>query len=140
MAKPFSMLLLQDTAPIDRSAQDLWFDPRIDREDKRDFRHYQGMATNLKRALLFGNAHSAIGLLRSCLDFALNDKVPLDGVFSAVRKAFKFTGARNLLSQITAVNELRNTYVAHHEKDLTDKAMAVAQLKVWVETLGLIRA
>jgi type III restriction enzyme len=130
---------LQSNVPADRNAQQIWFEPSIDHIDRHEVRHYQGMANNLKRALLYGNVHSAIGLLRSCLDFALNDKTVLEGVFSSVRSAFKVSGARQLLDRITAVNDLRNTYVAHHEKDLTDKALARGQLKAWVETLALLR-
>lgn len=137
-AKSMILGLLQNAVPVERSTQELWFDPRMDDVAKRDLRHYQGMASDLKRALVFGNVHRAIGLLRSCLDFALNDKTKLDGVFFAVREAFKRDGARKLLTQVTSVNDLRNTYIAHHEKDLTDKAMAEQQLRAWVETLGLL--
>ena len=97
------------------------------------------MAGNLKRGLVYGNPHSVIGLLRSCFDYALNDKNKLDGVFEAVQEAFRLPGSRKLLERITAVNDFRNTYVAHHEKELTDKGLAERSLKHWVETLALLR-
>jgi type III restriction enzyme len=77
-------------------------------------------------------------LLRSCLDLALNDTGKLEGVFAAVRDGFKIPGARNLLDRISAVNEFRNTYVAHHEKELRDKKLARDTLLYWVDTLALL--
>ena len=97
------------------------------------------MASNLKRGLVYGNPHSVIGLLRSCFDYALNDQNKLDGVFEAVREAFPLPGSRKLLERISAVNKLRNTYIAHAEQELTYKGLAERSLKHWVETLALLR-
>ena len=107
-------------------------DPRL-----RD--RYQKVAKNLKRGLVFGNPHSVIGLLCACFDFALNNKSGLGGVFEAVRDSFRLPGSRKLLERLTAVNDFRNTYVAHQEKELNDKALAEHNLKHWVETLVLLR-
>jgi type III restriction enzyme len=98
------------------------------------------MAKNLRRGLVYGNAHSVIGLLCACFDFALNDNSGLEGVFTAVRDAFRLPGSRRLLDRISSVNDFRNTYIAHHEKDLADKALAESNLKHWVETLSLLKA
>jgi hypothetical protein len=54
-------------------------------------------------------------------------------VFAAVRSGFRFSGARELLSLVKAVNELRNTRVAHQEKPLTDGREAKAALVTWIE-------
>ena len=137
-AKGMILGLLRNSVPSDRRLQEVWFDPNMDKIARHELRHYEGMATNLRRALLFGNTHSAIGLLRSCLDFALNDRTGVGGVFDAIRSAFRVSGSRKLLDRIAEVNEVRNTYVAHHEKDLTDKTFAQRQLKAWVETLSLL--
>lgn len=85
---------------------------------------YQKMAKNLKRGLVFGNPHSVIGLLCACFDFALNDKTGVDGVFKAIRESFRLPGSRKLLERLTTVNDFRNTYVAHHQKELDDKTVA----------------
>jgi type III restriction enzyme len=100
---------------------------------------FQKMAKNLRRGLVYGTPHSVIGLLCACFDFALNDRGKLEGVFKAVRESFRLPGSRKLLDRLTAVNEFRNTYVAHHEKELNDKALAGRNLKQWVETLPLLR-
>lgn len=138
-SKTVILKLLQGRVPASRAEQQSWFDPYMDKVDRRSLKHYQNMASGLRRALVYGNVHSAIGLLRSCFDFAVNDQSGLDGVFDAVRDAFKIPGAGKLLERISAVNEFRNTYIAHHEKDLTDKALAEEHLKGWVETLALLR-
>lgn len=78
-------------------------------------------------------------MLRSCFDFALNDKTKLDGVFEAVHESFRLPGSRKLLDRITSVNDFRNTFVAHPDQDLNDKALAERNLKHWVETLALLR-
>ena len=51
---------------------------------------------------------------------------------------FKVRGARDLLAQVESVNDFRNTYVAHHEKDLTDRQLAEDSLKLWVECLASV--
>jgi type III restriction enzyme len=74
------------------------------------------------------------------LDFALNDKSKIGGVFEAVNAAFRFDGARSFLAEVTAVNDFRNTYIAHAEKELRDATGAKANLKSWVGTLSRIVA
>ena len=43
------------------------------------------------------------------------------------------------IDYVTRVNSFRNTYIAHQEKNLTDKKLAEKELKHWVETLTLLR-
>lgn len=138
-SKAIILKLLRDKVPANRHEQDNWFAPYLEGVDRRARGHYEKMAGNLKRGLVYGNPHSVIGLLRSCFDYALSDKNKLDGVFEAVRDTFRLPGSRKLLERITAVNDFRNTYVAHPEKELTDRALAERSLKHWVETLALLR-
>src|SRR5262245_53417890 len=139
-AKGLILKRLQGKMPVARGDQENWFDPYMGKVDPKLRDRYQSLAKNLKRGLLYGNPHSVIGLLSACLDFALNDKAQLEGVFSAVREAFRVSGARKLLDRITTVNQFRNIYIAHHEKDLTDKSLAEINLKQWVETFLLLKA
>ena len=137
--KAMLLNLFEDKLPASRHEQDGWFEPDMDDLEKRQRDKYQKMAANLKRGLVHRNPFSVIGLLRSCFDYALNDNTELDGVFAAVREAFRIQGARNLLEQISKVNVFRNTYVAHSDKELTDKALAEQNLKHWVETLAMLQ-
>jgi type III restriction enzyme len=138
-AKALVLKQLQGKMPAARQDQDNWFEPYMGALDPHLRDRFQKMAKNLRRGLVYGSPHSVIGLLCACFDFALNDRGKLDGVFKAVRESFRLPGSRKLLDRLTAVNEFRNTYVAHHEKELNDKALAERSLKQWVETLPLLR-
>jgi type III restriction enzyme len=138
-AKALVIKLLQGAMPANRAEQDNWFDPYMGTVEHKQRERYQKLAKNLKRGLIYGNIYSVIGILCACLDYALNDNSRIDGVFKIVREAFRFSGARNLLTHVSAANDFRNTYIAHHQKDLTDKRLAETNLKHWAATLALLR-
>jgi type III restriction enzyme len=130
---------LQSLMPARPVDQRDWFEPYMPSGiDKRKLDHYSGMAKNLKRGLVFGNPHSVIGLLRSCLEYALNDTTKIDGVFKAVLTTFRFDGARALLDKVSTVNEFRNTFVAHGEKELRDAKLAEENLRGWIIALAAL--
>lgn len=132
---------LQSHLPAKPVDQRDWFEPYMPSGvEKKRLDHYSGMAKNLKRGLVYGNPHSVIGLLRSCLDFALNDNTKIDGVFKVVTTAFRFDGSRALLDKVSAVNDFRNTYVAHAEKELRDAKVAERNLRGWVSALAAVAA
>jgi type III restriction enzyme len=105
----------------------------------RELRHFQNMAASLKKALVYGSVHSAIGLTRSCLDHAVQGAPALGGVFASVRKAFAVPDAAGHLKRISEVNDFRNTYVAHHEKPLTDRTAVETNLRGWAAVLASLR-
>lgn len=130
---------LEESLPGDVPSQKAWFDVYVPPgTDKGKRGHYERMAQNLKRTLVFGNGISPLGLLRNCLDYALNDNTKIDGVYEAVKAAFRFQGARNLLQTLGDMYEFRNTRVAHQEEELTDAKVTERALKEWVETLRLL--
>jgi len=137
-AKGLLLSRLQPHLPLKVDDQKTWFAPYYGNVDRRQERQYASLAQNLKRTLVFGNGLSPIGLLRSCLDYALNDPVRLGGVFEAVKAEFKVLGGRDLLSQVTRVNDFRNTYVAHQEESLSDQKLAAEHLKRWIDTLQVL--
>jgi type III restriction enzyme len=55
-----------------------------------------------------------------------------------VQSKFRFNRADVLLSDITDVNDFRNTYVAHAEKELRDRSIAEDNLRKWTATLVLV--
>ncbi|MEO9254384.1 MAG: restriction endonuclease subunit R, partial [Tepidiformaceae bacterium] len=101
---------------------------------------YADIARNLKKTLVFDSGLSPVGLLRNCLDFAVNQNAKLGGVFDAVRETFKVAGGRDLLYLVSEVNDFRNTYIAHQSQELTDKQLAEKQLKRWVEAMATLTA
>ena len=106
-SKEIIFRLLRDNVPANRHEQENWFDPYLEGADRHSRNHYEKMAKNLKRGLVYGNPHSVLGLLCSCFDYALNDRNKLDGVFEAVRETFRLPGSRRLLERVRAVNDFR---------------------------------
>lgn len=112
-----------------------WFAPYLDKVDHRMRRHYEELGRNLQKTLVYKTGVSPLGLLRNCLDYALNDKTALTGVFSSVKEEFQLPGSRALLSSVQAVNDFRNTCVAHQVKPLCDISDTKKALSEWVDTL-----
>ena len=126
---------LQDgVPPVGNEAED-WFDPYFEKPDPRKLSGYKAMARNLKKTLVYDSGISPLGLLRTCMDFALNDKTKVEGVFVAIREKFQVKGGRDVLAKLQRVNDFRNTRVAHQEDEITDGAAAKKELLSWVDTL-----
>lgn len=138
VAKGFLVRRLQPEMPATVDDQKAWFAPYLGGVDRKAEDYYRKLAQNLKRTLVFNNGLSLIGLLRTCLDYALNDTTKIDGVFEALHTQLHFQGGRKFLETITRINDFRNTYIAHQEKELTDKSLAEQELKIWIEALHII--
>lgn len=122
--------------PVPASEQEIWFKPYLGNVDRRMDRHYQETARNLRKTLVYRNGLSPLGLLRSCLAFALEDNVQLSGVFDVVKKEFDFRDAQELLKKVTSVNDFRNTRIAHQQTPLTNVKEAKEALLAWTECLA----
>ncbi|WP_421656698.1 hypothetical protein [Leptothermofonsia sp. ETS-13] len=138
VAKGLLIRRLQSEMPATVDDQKAWFDPCLGGVDRKSEDYYRKLAQNLKRTLVFNNGLSLIGLLRSCLDYALNDTTKIGGVFQALKTQLRFQGGRKLLETVTRINDFRNTYIAHQEQELTDKNLAKQELKIWIEALHMI--
>jgi type III restriction enzyme len=126
---------LQPTMPVTVPDQKTWFDPYLRDTDRRMQPHYQKMAQNLKRTLVFNNGIMPLGLLRDCMEYALNDNAKIEGVFEAVKAKFKVAGGREQLGTVTRIYDFRNTRVAHQEKEVTDPKEAKQHLVGWIKGL-----
>lgn len=138
VAKGFLVRRLQPQMPVAVDDQKAWFAPCLGGVDRKAEDYYRKLAQNLKRTLVFNNGLSLIGLLRSCLDYALNDAAKIGGVFEALQTELKFQGGRKVLDTVTRINDFRNTYIAHQQQELTDKNLAEGELKIWIEALHMI--
>ncbi|MCS6812125.1 MAG: hypothetical protein NZ772_00900 [Cyanobacteria bacterium] len=85
---------------------------------------------------VFNHGLSLIGLLRSCLDYPLNDTTRIGSVFEALKTQLQFQGGHEILETVTYINDFCNTYIAHQEQELTNKNLAGQKLKIWIETLS----
>ncbi|MDA7999911.1 MAG: DEAD/DEAH box helicase family protein [Alphaproteobacteria bacterium] len=128
--------LLIDKLPADKTEKNDWF--KVASTEKK-FRHYDAVANNLKRCLLYDNAYSVIGLAKECLSHAHKDNNSPAGVFIAVKETFAFSGSEELFAKLGEVNKFRNNYIAHGDNDLSDKHETERQLHLWVATLLLLK-
>jgi type III restriction enzyme len=136
-------LLLKRLSPLMPDVgqeQKAWFYPYVDNLPRSQAKHYQSVAANLKRTLVYRTGFSPLGLLRNCLDYALNDSTKVAGVFEGVRQVFRVKGAADLLTVVANINDFRNTYVAHQESELHDVNLARGQLAKWIAGLAYIHS
>jgi len=126
---------LQPAMPATVPDQKTWFDPYLRDADRRSQPRYEKMAQNLKRTLVFNNGIMPLGLLRDCMEYALNDNTRIDGVFQAVKAKFKVAGGRDMLATLTRIYDFRNTRIAHQEKEITDPKEAEHNLAGWIKGL-----
>ncbi|HPY77206.1 MAG TPA: hypothetical protein PLQ45_05130, partial [Anaerohalosphaeraceae bacterium] len=129
---------LSPLMPVVKQEQDAWFYPYVDNLGPKNSKYYQDLAKNLKKTLVYRNGFSPLGLLRTCLDYALNDNTKISGIFEVLKKVFKVKGALDLLTIVSDINEFRNTYVAHQEKELKDVNVAKENLRKWITGLKFI--
>lgn len=134
-AKGYIIRLLQPELPTTKDAKQAWFKPDMDGVNRNLHGKYRELAKSLKRTLVSNNGLSPIGLLRSCLDYALNGTPKINGVFTALRTQLWVQSGHRLLEIIKRINNFRNTYIAHQKKELTDGNMAREELTVWIEAL-----
>lgn len=118
--------------------QRAWFNPYLQGGGAKPPDHYRRTAQNLRKTLLDQGGLMPMGLLRDCLDYALNDSTRYDGVFHAVREAFRYEGSRKVLEEVNAIYDFRNKFVAHQEEALTNVAVASAALGRWIRCLAML--
>ena len=74
----------------------------------------------------------SLGQLSFCLQYAEQYPVsPVGGIFASISSRFAPYAHTPLLKLVDQVRSGRNTYVAHQEKPLVDKAQARMELRVW---------
>lgn len=120
--------------------QRTWFEPYVQGTQARPAEHYKRMAQNLRKTLLFQSGLMPMGLLRDCLDYALNDKAKIGGIFDSVRQVFLYTGSRKVLEELTAVYDYRNNHIAHQESPVTEAKPAGLAMGRWIRTLALLHS
>ena len=140
-ARELMLRRLAPAMPADAAEQQSWFAAYLPFGTAAGVqKRYDQTALNLKKTLVFKSGTMPIGLLRTCLDMALHDRVKPGKVFEAIAKGFKTSGAKRLLERIQQVYDFRNSYVAHQQQELKDAGLAKRQIILWVDTLGMLTA
>jgi type III restriction enzyme len=133
-------LILDTLLPyVPKTAQEqkTFFNPYYKNLHEKDQQWLMRHASNLKRTLIDRNGLWPSGLLQFCLDYSLNSKDEVGGVFKAIREMFIDYARQSLLQTVKSITEFRNTFVAHQDFELTDANTVSDGLKMWVS--GLIR-
>ncbi len=118
--------------------QKTWFEPYFQGTQARPAEWYKRVAQNLRKTLLFQSGLMPMGLLRDCLDYALNDRAKIGGVFDSVKQAFLYTGSRKVLEELSAVYDYRNKHIAHQESPITEAKPAGLAMGRWIKTLRML--
>jgi len=134
-AKGLMIQRLGDDVPSRPVDQDTFFSPYLGNMPVKKKGRLGKAGANLKKTLIYRNGYSPIGLLAFCLDFGLNGEDGLRGILDSVRSHFGKDRDANLYEMVNRVNDFRNTYVAHTEKELTDSAKAKAELESWIQAI-----
>ncbi len=79
-----------------------------------------------------------IGLLKWCFEYAKSPKVPPGGIFNAIKTNFEAPAKTDLLDRVDEIYSFRNEYIAHQEKELSDKDTARQAMCDWIEGLKTI--
>lgn len=134
-ARGMLMRRLRPAMPSNLRDRERWLGPSLSRVEAGTKTRYLEIPQNLKRTLVSNRVIMPIGLLRSCIYYAINDDTKIDGVFRTVRNQFNVIGGRELLSTVERIYEFRNTRVAHQEKEVTDPTEAQQHLVLWIKGL-----
>ncbi len=129
---------LQPLVPGLPQDQRAWFEPYLQGAGSKRPEDYKRLAQNMRKTLMFGSGLMPVGLLRDCLDYALNDSARYTGVFESVREAFRFQGRKKVWEEVNAIYDFRNKYVAPQEVELTDAKAAGIALARWIKGLRLL--
>ena len=93
-------------------------------------------SSNLRKLLVDGAGAMPIGVLRWALFYAKSPRPDFGGVFSAIRQRMRAIATKEFAEQIAGLNDFRNRYVAHQEKELSDAGIARTGLHSWLCALA----
>ncbi len=123
--------------PTEREAQQKFFQPDVSHLPKKEAEMCLRRGKDLRRTLVDRNGMSPIGLLRWCLQYAVESKGPTEAVFGVVKQ--RFVGVPSEIYKLVSnINTFRNDYVAHQDKELTDSTLARKALEEWASGLRRI--
>jgi type III restriction enzyme len=106
-------------------------------QDERKSVEWNGL--NLRKLLVDGAGAMPIGVLRWSLKYAKSPRPALGGIFTTIKEQMAEIATKDFTGRIVAVNEFRNRYIAHQERELSDAEMARQGLKDWIAALAEMR-
>lgn len=135
-AEALMLKRLGDEVPSEAEEQKVFFEPDMSGAKKSSVKYLLERASTLKKLLVYRSPLMPTGALSFCFDYAAKvAEEPLPGIYSAVRGRFSDLAQTGLPKRVRETYDFRNTYIAHHKKDLTDAATTRTALGGWIETL-----
>lgn len=133
-SRALMLKVLEPVIPVDRAAQQAFFAPELTHLAKKEAEMYRRRGSDLKRTLVDHTGLSPIGLLRWCLQQPHENKPGIGDIFQAVYERFSFVPDSSY-RLVCRINDLRNDYIAHQAKELTDPVIAKAGMTGWIAGL-----
>jgi len=137
-AKTYIIATLRGSIPEDPKKRERFFEPDLSVLNPREESFHKRQGTNLRSTLLENNGVMPMGLLKWCLEYAKSPKTPPGGIFSAVKANFEDAAKTGLLDLVDKIYSFRNEYIAHQEKELSDKDAARQAMCDWILALKQI--
>jgi len=111
-----------------------FFNPPLEHLPDRERTLLERNQRYLRDNLVFGRSIQRLGTLLFCLDYAQAGGWGVEGVWQVVQWQLAPLAAE-LYDLLKAVNEFRNTRVAHVEMPLTDEEEAWKAMRIWLACL-----
>jgi len=87
----------------------------------------------IQKLLVYNAPIMPTGILKFCLEYAESPSDHVRGVFESIRLNSRDLRGTGLVKHLAEVYAFRNTYVAHQDKELTDREEARKAPKTWVD-------
>jgi type III restriction enzyme len=113
-----------------------FFNPDLSGLSNRDQTLLEKNQRYLHNNLEYGRSIQRLGTLLFCLDYAQKNRRDAGGIWQAVADIFSAPQFAGLYRCLNAINEFRNTRVAHVEQPLTDAAEARGMMHRWLFCLN----
>lgn len=134
-AKGLIIRRLSDDVPSNPVEQDNFFAPYLGNMPGKKKGHLNKNAINLKKTLVYRNGLWPMGLLAFCLNFGIEGEFNLGGIFDSIKSHFVAKTDKTLYHSVESINQFRNMYIAHSEKELTETRKAKDGLRSWIEAI-----
>ena len=122
--------------PTDPRKRDVYFNPYLDSLKQSEKTLLEKNGRYLKDNLLFGRSIMRLGTLLFCLRYATDGGWGASGVWQDVQEVFGAPEFADLYPELEAVNNFRNTRVAHVEVPLNDQSEAWSAMTSWLRCLN----
>jgi type III restriction enzyme len=121
--------------PADIRARESYFSPYLNSLTFREKNLLEKNQRYIKENLVLGRSIQKLGTLLFCLGYAKEGAAGVSGVWKDVKRVFSTPEAKALYTELQAVNEFRNTRIAHIEARLDNASDAWNAMLLWLHCI-----